>query len=114
MVFSWIWILLCSVRAGGDQWDNPRYRLIFFGVQAAVAAAAWLQWRRERNPWLPRLIACELLCLLLFSQWYVARYYLIGIHLPSMVVMGLCIAGVATIMLGGALWDRRGRAAPKR
>jgi hypothetical protein len=24
-IFSWLWILICSVRAGGDQWDN-RYR----------------------------------------------------------------------------------------
>ena len=30
--FSWVWILVCAIRAGGDQWDNPRYRLIFFGI----------------------------------------------------------------------------------
>ena len=48
-VFSWVWIVLCSIRAGGDQWDNPRYRLIFFGIEAAVAAFAWLAWRGHRG-----------------------------------------------------------------
>lgn len=105
--FSWLWILICSVRAGGDQWDNPRYRLIFFGIQALVAAAAWMWWRADHDPWLPRILASEVLCLLLFGQWYVARYYLIGVHFPIMMVMGMCLVGVLAIMLGGALWDRR-------
>jgi hypothetical protein len=104
--FNWIWILLCAVRAGGDQWDNPRYRLIFFGVQALVASAAWLSWRVHRDAWLPRILAAEILCLLLFGQWYLARYYLIGIHFPIMLVMAMCMGGVAIIMLGGMLWDR--------
>ena len=104
--FAWFWILLCAVRAGGDQWDNPRYRLIFFGIQALVATFAWLWWRSARDPWLPRIVAAEAACLLWFSQWYLARYYLIGIHFPIMVVMGLCIVSVFAILLGGALWDR--------
>ena len=41
--------------------------------------------------WLPRIIALEILCVLLFGQWYLARYYLIGIHLPIMVVLGLSL-----------------------
>jgi len=111
--FSWLWILLCAVRAGGDQWDNPRYRLIFFGIQTLVASSAWLSWRAERDPWLPRILAAEALCLLLFSQWYLARYYLIGIHFPIMVVMGMCVGGTAIIMLGGAFWDRRRLSRPQ-
>jgi len=107
VLFSWLWILLSAIRAGGDQWDNPRYRLIFFGIQALTACWAWLRWREKRDGWLPRIFAAEILCLLLFGQWYLARYYLIGIHLPIMVVMSLCIAGVLLILVGGALWDRR-------
>jgi hypothetical protein len=105
--FNWLWILLCAVRAGGDQWDNPRYRLIFFGIQAIVSSAAWIWWRSARDPWLPRILAAEAICLLLFTQWYLARYYLIGIHFPIMIVMGMCLTGVLIIMLGGAIWDRR-------
>lgn len=106
--FSWFWIALCAVRAGGDQWDNPRYRLIFFGIQALLAAQAWRSWRADHDPWLPRILAAETLCVLLFGQWYVARYFLIGIHFPVMVVMGLCIGGVLLILLGGAAKDRWG------
>jgi hypothetical protein len=104
--FSWIWIVTCSIRAGGSQWDNPRYRLIFFGWQALVAGYAWLWWRAHRDGWLPRIIALEIFCLLLFSQWYLARYYQIGIHLPIMVVLGLGITALILTFVGGWLWDR--------
>lgn len=106
-LFCWLWILLSAIRAGGDQWDNPRYRLIFFGIQAVTASAAWLRWRENRDRWLPRIVAAEVLCLLLFGQWYLARYYLIGIHFPILVVISLCILGVLLILAGGAFWDRR-------
>jgi hypothetical protein len=105
--FCWIWIIICAVRAGGDQWDNPRYRLIFFGFTALVAGYAWYMWRDKRDPWLPRIVALEVVCLLLFSQWYLARYQRIGIHLPIMVVLGLNLASVLVIVAGGWLWDRR-------
>jgi hypothetical protein len=106
-IFSWAWILVCAVRAGGDQWDNPRYRLIFFGVEALIAAFAWFSWRDKRDPWFPRIVAAEIWCVVVFGQWYVARYYLIGVHLPIMVVLSLCIAGVVLLLGGGAIWDIR-------
>jgi hypothetical protein len=105
IAFSWLWIVICAVRAGGDQWDNPRYRLIFFGIEALVAVFAWLTWREHRDPWLPRVLALEIWCVLVFGQWYVARYDLIGVHLPIMVVLSLCLAGVVVILGGGAVWD---------
>jgi hypothetical protein len=107
VAFTWMWILVCSVRAGGDQWDNPRYRLIFFGIQALVAGRAWLAWRDHKDPWLPRVLACEIVCLLFFGQWYLARYYLIGIHFPILVVMASSLVAVAAIVVGGVLWDSR-------
>jgi hypothetical protein len=104
--FSWLWILICAIRAGGDQWDNPRYRLIFFGWQALAAGFAWLRWRDHRDAWLPRILFLEIACLLLYGQWYVARYNLIGIHLPIMLVLGLSLALVVLVVVGGWLWDR--------
>lgn len=104
-VFAWAWIVICAIRAGGDQWDNPRYRLIFFGIEALVGGFAWVSWREQRDAWLPRIFALEVLCVLLFGQWYVARYLLIGIHLPIMVVLALSLVCVALIFLGGWLWD---------
>ena len=104
--FSWAWIVICSIRAGGSQWDNPRYRLIFFGWQALVAGYAWLWWREHRDNWLPRIVGLEIFCLLLYSQWYLARYYQIGLHLPIMFVLGLSLAVFILTFVGGWLWDR--------
>ena len=103
--FTWTWILICAIRAGGDQWDNPRYRLIFFGIESLVAGYAWLSWRERHDAWLPRIIGLEILCVLMFGQWYLARYYLDrhpltdhGSADPKPVTGGL-------ILVGGWLWD---------
>ena len=97
--------MICSIRAGGSQWDNPRYRLIFFGWQALVAGYAWLWWREHRDNWLPRIVGLEIFCLLFYSQWYLARYYQIGLHLPIMFVLGLSLAVFVLTFMGGWLWD---------
>jgi hypothetical protein len=107
LAFCWVWIVVCAVRAGGDQWDNPRYRLIFFGFESLVAARAWLTWRRTGDRWFPRIVLLEIVCLALFTQWYVARYFRVGIHLPIMTVLSLNIACAILILLGSWLWDSR-------
>ncbi len=104
-VFAWAWIVICAIRAGGSQWDNPRYRLIFFGIESLVAAYGWLSWRERLDSWLPRIVALEIMCVLLFGQWYVARYLGVGVHLPIMVVLTLAIGFAVLIFLGGGLWD---------
>ena len=72
---SWFWIILASLRAGGDQWDNPRYRVIFLALQALFAAQAWIMHRENRGVWLPRLLSIEVIFLAFFTQWYASRYY---------------------------------------
>ena len=72
---SWFWIILASLRAGGDQWDNPRYRVIFLTLQALFAAQAWMMHRERRDAWLPRLLTVEVIFLAFFTQWYASRYY---------------------------------------
>jgi len=104
--FSWSWILICAVRGGGDQWDNPRYRLIFWGVQALVAGYAWRGWRLQRDAWLPRILLLEALCLILYGEWYLARYYAVGVHLPAMRVLVLSLGLAGLVFAGGWLWDR--------
>jgi hypothetical protein len=71
----WIWIILVSIRAGADQWDNPRYRVIMLPWQAMFAAYAWSFWREVRDRWLPRIAAIEISFLVVFSLWYLGRYY---------------------------------------
>ena len=72
---SWTWIILASLRAGGDQWDNPRYRVIFLALQAFFAAYAWISHRERVNAWLPRILTIEVIFLVFFTQWYASRYY---------------------------------------
>ncbi len=71
----WFWIVVASLRAGGDQWDNPRYRVIFLALQALFAARAWVTFRKHVDAWLPRLLAVEAVFLAFFTQWYASRYY---------------------------------------
>ena len=104
---SWLWILICSIRAGGDQWDNPRYRLILFAFEALTAGYAWTWWRAHHDAWLPRIAAVEALAVLIFLQWYVSRYYHWGGQIPFFLMIGLIVLVSAAILGGGWLWDRR-------
>jgi hypothetical protein len=104
---SWLWILTCSIRGGGDQWDNPRYRLILFGFEALAAGYAWTCWRARRDAWLPRIAVVELLAVLIFLQWYLSRYYHLGGQLPFYLMIGLIVLVSAAVIGGGWLWDRR-------
>ncbi len=47
-VLIMVWILLSSLRAGGDQWDNPRYRINLF-VLIAVYLAETLDYLIHRK-----------------------------------------------------------------
>jgi peptidoglycan/LPS O-acetylase OafA/YrhL len=104
----WVWIILASARAGGDQWDNPRYRVILLMFQAALAAYS-LVWAREtRDRWLERVLAVEGVFLVFFGYWYIARYtnWRAGqVHI--FVVMAAIAIVSSVILVGGWIWDRR-------
>ncbi len=68
------WVVLASYRAGGDQWDNPRYRSILLLWQALLAARCVLWWQETRNRWMKRILIAEGVFLVLFLYWYLARY----------------------------------------
>lgn len=103
---SGLWIVICAIRGGGDQWDNPRYRLILLVWQALAAGNAWVWAREHRDAWLFRILALEGICILLFGQWYLSRYYLIGTHFPFLFVLSLGLAAFVIVLFGGWLWDR--------
>jgi hypothetical protein len=103
----WIWILLAALRAGGDQWDNPRYRTILFLWQSMIAGYVWTWWRATHNVWFVRVIACEVAFLLIFTQWYASRYLYMGGQLPFAVMIAL-ILGLWGVILGIGWWqDKR-------
>ncbi len=70
----WAGILVSSYRGGGDQWDNPRYRATFAGLQIALAAWAWIEQRRSPDPWLRRALVGAGLVAAWFMPWYLRRY----------------------------------------
>ena len=73
-VFLLVWMFLSSLRAGGDQIDNPRYRMIFLPWLGFMAAWGIDYALKNRDWWLVRWIAIELIFLGFFTQWYVSRY----------------------------------------
>lgn len=70
----WIVILSASFRSGGDQWDNPRYRVAFFCLQVALVAWVWVNQEREPDPWLRRMLVGVGFVLAWFVPWYLRRY----------------------------------------
>jgi hypothetical protein len=94
--FIWVWTMISAYNAGGDQWDNPRYRAIFLVWQAVMAAWAWDWARTRRDAWLWRWLAVETIFVLSFTEWYVTRYTLKFAHtdIKVMIVMNLVAAGI--------------------
>lgn len=102
------WLFISSLRAGADQWDNPRYRTIFLPHMALLAGWGLDAALRKRDPWLLRGILVELIFLGFFTQWYLSRYWTwLGWRRWQFWEYVLWI-GVwsAVVIAGGWLWDR--------
>ncbi len=104
-IVSWAWIMVAALNAGGDQWDNPRYRAILLIWQVILAAWAW-EWARSRHDaWLWRWLSIEVVFVGLFTEWYVGRYYpgIFHLEIKWMIVVILLIC--AMILISGVIWD---------
>ncbi|PWB69979.1 MAG: hypothetical protein C3F07_18075 [Anaerolineales bacterium] len=108
-LLTWTWILLAALRGGGDAWDNPRYRTILFVWEATLAGFVWVWWRETRNVWFKLVVVCEVVFLLIFTQWYASRYFHWGGQLPFAAMVGV-IAGLWGIILGLGWWLDKKRA----
>jgi hypothetical protein len=108
-LLAWTWILLAALRGGGDSWDNPRYRTILFVWEAILAGVAWIWWRETRNAWFKRVVLCEVIFLLVFTQWYASRYFHWGGQLPFAIMVGLIVV-LWGIILGMGWWLDKKRA----
>ena len=103
----WTWILLAALRGGGDLWDNPRYRTILFLWQSILAGYVWVWWRKTHNVWFKRVVLCEMVFLLVFTQWYVSRYFHLGGQLPFPVMVGLIAVFWGIILGSGWRLDKK-------
>ena len=99
------WTFVSSARAGGDQWDNPRYRSLFLVWMVFLAGWSWIETLRRRSPWLWRMLLLEVVYIAFFIQWYLSRYYDLFKRMnfwPMVRLLG--IIGVVVIF-GGLLFD---------
>ena len=101
------WILLSSLRAGGDMWDNPRYRLsllvpisIFLGTSTSFAI-------QTKDHWFSRIFAGQFVLNIFFLQWYISRYTNIWGKLDFPVMIGLILLINALILGQGIYWEIR-------
>ncbi len=106
-LLAWTWILLSSLRGGGDDWDNSRYRTLLFMWQALMGGYVWVWWRETRSVWFGRALACEIVFLLVFTYWYASRYFWGGAKFPFAWMVAL-IFGLWVLIVGVGLWlDKR-------
>jgi hypothetical protein len=103
----WFWIILCSFRAGGDQWDNPRYRLMLLLFQAILAAQCLISALKNRDPWLGRFLASEAVFLVGVTTWYISRYDAVPGTLPLGGTILFVVIVSLLILVGGWFIDRR-------
>jgi hypothetical protein len=100
-----VWILISSARAGGDQWDNPRYRTIFIPWMALLAGWA-IHWALERRDWwLARWLVVEMIFLGYFTNWYFSRYFNLWKRLPFWEMVLWIVIWSAIVLGSGWLWD---------
>ncbi|MDH3942494.1 MAG: glycosyltransferase family 39 protein [Anaerolineae bacterium] len=102
LLLIWALILAASLRGGGDQWDNPRYRSAFAALQVGAAAWALFQRRETNDPWFRRAVVGTIVMVVWFVPWYLRRYSdftwpLVALH--QTIGMGL----LSTFLF--VLWD---------
>jgi len=105
LVFT-LWAVVSSLRAGGDLWDNPRYRTSFLLWMSIIAGWGWITARDHKDPWLARWIGAEVIFLITFGIWYANRVYKLGLEIPFYGMVVLILLLTAVILIGGAIYDR--------
>ncbi len=100
------WILISSARAGGDLWDNPRYRYMLIPFMSIVIAWACSYYKEHHSPWFWRWVAVVAEFLLFFTNFYLNRYVLgVGTQLPFNLMIMLIVAIAVLILGGGWIFD---------
>ena len=100
-----IWTIISSARAGGDQWDNPRYRSIFLVWMVFLGGWSFAETLNRRSPWLWRLLFLEVVYIGFFIQWYLSRYYGLFKRMNFWPMVSLLGGIGALTIFGGLLID---------
>lgn len=99
-VLVWAWIVLAALRGGGDQWDNPRYRVSLLVWMSMLAAMACERLVIHPDRWFLRILAVEAIILVVFTHWYAFRYLGIGFDLGIRNTLSLAI-GLSFLTVAG-------------
>jgi len=105
VAFTLLWLLIAAARAGGDQWDNPRYRMIFLPWLSITAAWAICWGWEKRDFWLVRWLLVEVIFLGFFTQWYFSRYFQIWKRMYFWQTVAWVAALCGLVLASGWLWD---------
>jgi len=99
------WILVSALRAGGDMWDNPRYRALLIPWFAVLVGWCWQHIREGHLAWFLRWVGVELVFFVVFFLWYMFRYQVIRNYIGFFDMIKVILAGSAVILLSGLIWD---------
>ena len=76
-IIIWLVMIIASLRGGGDQDDNPRYRAIFASLQISLAAWGWMEQKRSSDPLFRRALVTVIFIMAFSLLWYLRRLYYI-------------------------------------
>ena len=107
ILIVWVWVLLASARAGGDQWDNPRYRTIVLPWMAIIVGWVVDYVKMKKDRWLGRVLLIEGIFLSFFTEWYISRYYPVIPRLDFWLMIGLILILSLCVVIIGFLLDRK-------
>ena len=100
-----VWIVVSSLRGGGDLWDNPRYRALFIPWFALLIGWCWQRIRQGHYGWFLRWAGVVFTFFLVFLLWYFRRYHIITHYIGFNEMIKVIIAVSALILGSGILWE---------
>lgn len=74
-ILVWSIYLVASFRGGGDQWDNPRYRVPFLGLMVSLAAWGWVRQRQSGDRVFRYVVISVLAIVVWLVPWYLYRKF---------------------------------------
>jgi len=108
VLIVWLGIVIAAFRGGGDLWDNPRYRVVFISLQAALFGWVWAAQRLKPDKWLWRILVGIAIAMIWFIPWYLERYIYLNWPIQNVfVLLSLAIASMILYWIIAVLKDRR-------
>ncbi len=102
-----IWTFISSARAGGDQWDNPRYRAFLLPWLSLLVGWVWERVSQGKAQWFWRIVFLDGTFILIFTNWYFNRKFGTGLTIPTEYALGLFGVILVAVIAGGFLIDHR-------